>query len=355
MTDILKENSRRKKFRLYLIMQLAGWFGYVLLAGVIYFLQDEEFEIGMVSILLFTYLCGILISHGYRNVIVRLGWVKYNIVQLIPRILISSILASGIMLVLFSLFVSLFIDSKIGFSLSDKFPRWISFAMLFVSWSLIYFTYHFFQRYRIEEIKNLRWEATKNEIELNKLKSQLNPHFIFNSMNTIRALVDEDPKKAKRSITQLSNILRLTLMMGARKSVSFDEEMKIVSDYLSIEKARYEERLNYRSDISPGSERYQIPSMMIQTLVENGIKHGISKLPGGGEIFLETRIVEDKLHITIENSGQLNGINKSETGFGLVNTKQRLLLLYDQKAEFSIQNKDEKTVITKLVLPLEPN
>ena len=94
--------------------------------------------------------------------------------------------------------------------------------------------FHFVNNYKKEEIKNLKWQAAKNEIELNKLKSQLNPHFIFNSMNSIRALVSEDPKLAKEAITQLSNVLRNSLLMGKQKLIPLGDEMKLVNDYLGL-------------------------------------------------------------------------------------------------------------------------
>jgi len=230
----------------------------------------------------------------------------------------------------------------------------VNWGTLLTMWSIIYFAYQFFERYRHEEIKNLRWEASKNEIELNKLKSQLNPHFIFNSMNSIRALIDEDPTKAKRSVTQLSNILRNTLMMGRKKTVSFEEEMKVVNDYIDLEKTRYEERLTFSEDISEESYSYQIPSLMIQTLIENGIKHGISKIPKGGKIELLAVIKEEMLCVQIENPGSLDENRLPETGFGIINTTQRLNLLYGDRAFFDISNTDHHTVLTRVRIPKEP-
>src|SRR5690606_34796559 len=119
----------------------------------------------------------------------------------------------------------------------------INLSGVFIIWSLLYFLFHFINNYKKEEIKNLKWEAARNEIELNKIKSQLNPHFIFNSMNSIRALVDENPDLAKNAITQLSNVLRNSLLMGKKKLIPLGDELKIVDDYLSLEKTRFEERL----------------------------------------------------------------------------------------------------------------
>ena len=119
------------------------------------------------------------------------------------------------------------------------------------------------------------------EIELNNLKSQLNPHFIFNALNSIRALVDENPSKSKQAINQLSNILRNSLASDKKGLTKFEDELKIVKDYLGLESIRFEERLKTEFDIHPDSQKFLVPPLMIQTLVENGIKHGISKLTAG--------------------------------------------------------------------------
>src|SRR5690606_9097471 len=137
-------------------------------------------------------------------------------------------------------------------------------------WTMIYLTFHYFERYN----KSLKYEAAAREIELSNLRSQLNPHFIFNALNSIRALVDEDPAKSKEAITQLSGILRNSLMVDRQRLVAFSDEVNTVQDYLALESIRYEERLETRLDLDPQSAKYLIPPLMIQTLVENGIKHG---------------------------------------------------------------------------------
>ena len=223
---------------------------------------------------------------------------------------------------------------------------------MYLIWSLLYFLFHFVTNYKKEEIKNLQWQATKNEVELNKLKSQLNPHFIFNSMNSIRALVNEDPALAKEAITQLSNVLRNSLLMGRQKLISLDDEMKLVNDYLGLEKTRFEERLTIIRNIEEQTEKLLLPPLMLQTLVENGIKHGTSKLPEGGTIEINSSIEKDSLKIVIYNSGTYDENIKPETGFGIINTKQRLNLLYGEKGVFKIVN-DNNRVKTILLIPKE--
>src|SRR5690606_5122792 len=137
----------------------------------------------------------------------------------------------------------------------------------FFLWFVLYFSYHYFDQYN----KSLKYEASMVQIELNNLKSQLNPHFIFNALNSIRALVDENPEKSKQAINQLSNILRNSLATDKKRLTKFGDELKIVRDYLGLENIRFEERLKTRFDIDPQSHRFNVPPLMIQTLVENGI------------------------------------------------------------------------------------
>ncbi|MCS6834197.1 MAG: histidine kinase, partial [Flammeovirgaceae bacterium] len=184
--------------------------------------------------------------------------------------------------------------------------------------------------------------------------SQLNPHFIFNALNSVKVLIDENPQTAKASIDQLSNILRNSLMMDKKKVIPLSEELAIVKDYLALEKVRFEERLEIHLDIDENALSFKVPPMMIQTLVENGIKHGIAKLKNGGKISLHAVLENGNLHVEIENSGHYHppssGMAK-ESGYGIRSTLQRLELLYKQKASFSIENSNKETVRVTLKIP----
>jgi LytS/YehU family sensor histidine kinase len=189
------------------------------------------------------------------------------------------------------------------------------------------------------------------EIELNSLKAQLNPHFMFNSMNSIRALVDEDPGLAKTAITQLSTILRSSLLIGKRKTIPLEEELNVVRSYLALESIRYEERLSVNIEVESGASTCHVPPLMLQTLVENAIKHGISKLTKGGSISLNAIIKNGSLYIRIENTGKFERKNRNkESGIGLANTRKRLDLLYGDQADFKIYNANGM-VRTEILIP----
>jgi len=236
------------------------------------------------------------------------------------------------------------------FSLTHFILQFLANGILFLGWSLFYFSFHFFRSYQ----QSLKWEAFKIEAELNHLKSQLNPHFLFNSLNSVRALIDEDPKKAKNAITQLSGLLRKGLETGKQKLIPFSEELSTVKDYLALEAIRYEERLNVEIDCPENTKNAKVPPLLIQTLVENGIKHGISKLKLGGKIILKASLESPNiLKIEISNSGSLNQANKNfqSQGFGLRNSRKRLGLLFEGKASLEIKNGINNTVKTKLIIP----
>lgn len=336
---------------MYWTLQIGGWFFYILIAFILNQFRGVPLSAGLIVPLISAYVIGLGLSHLYRLLIIRLDWLRLNIFRLVPRILIATLLFSAVFeLLYFGFTYSFFYDDQ-PVEWVSLFQEFLGWEILFLLWSMFYFIFHIFRNYKNEEIKNLRWEATKNEVELNKLKSQLNPHFIFNAMNSIRALVDEEPKKAKRVITQLSNVLRNNLLMGRKKLIPLSEELILVKDYLEIEKARYEERLEYAFHIDPLCEERFVPPLMVQTLVENGIKHGISKLPKGGKLEISASLTNKMLDIKILNHGRYHTGNKSETGFGIENTKERLRLLFGEEAQFYIQNLNGGQVETRLTIP----
>jgi LytS/YehU family sensor histidine kinase len=281
----------------------------------------------------------------------RQGWAKLKFLRLLPRVLLATFLLSVIKY-LVHLITADFFNILYGniFDPLTVIAFIFAYMVFYVTWSLLYFMYHYFDQYN----NTLRYQAVINEIELNKLKSQLNPHFIFNALNGIRGLVGEDPRKAKDAITQLSHILRSSLVMNKHRLTGFDEELHTVRDYLDLESIRFEERLSSTYDIDPQSKSFKVPPLMVQTLVENGIKHGIAKLKYGGTIAIRTVVEGDRLRVQIRNSGQLvNGERRQGRGFGLDNTRQRLRLIFGDAAKFTICNENDSTVLTEVIIPQE--
>ena len=337
------------KSKLYWICQLSGWLVYVLL-NLVFFILQSPFKANEILIYLFWLPLGIGITHGFRFFVVKSNLMKVKIYFQIPLVIVGSFINASIFYFAeFLLQKALKIEVQ-DIGVIDMVANVINYAFVFFFWSLAYFAYHFLINYTQAEMKTLRWEASMKEAELNKIKSQLNPHFMFNSMNSIRALIDENPIKAKEAVTQLSNILRNTLMMEKNKLISFKDEIKIVYDYLNLEKIRYEERLNFTITQSDDTNNFQIPPLLLQTLVENAIKHGISKLPKGGSIDVNSEINHQLLEIKISNDGKFEENSISDSGFGLKNSIERLKYLFGNTSTISINNENNK-VVTRVIIP----
>lgn len=210
--------------------------------------------------------------------------------------------------------------------------------ILIALWLLIYMVWHYLVRNQKDELDKISLAKTVKELELKTIKSHINPHFIFNSLNSIRALVEENPRRARTAITELSNILRSSLQVEKMETVPLERELSIVKDYLALEQMRFEERLKVKFDIDPKTLELTLPPMMLQTLVENAIKHGINKRVNGGEINIIARIVNHQFEIIVENTGSLE--KKVVDGFGFTSTRDRLKFIYNGKAHFTVEDKD---------------
>ncbi|WP_373395606.1 histidine kinase [Algoriphagus halophilus] len=342
------------RFSLYWILQIIGWGSFASI--LIFFASLSGGSLTPAQIWAFITLSAfyLLSSHLLRYIVKTYEWFKLELPQLLLQVILA-LLALSLVTTIAQIFINL------GFGLlnpKEDFKFLIISANLFLSflfyalWFLCYFLFHFLDNYN----NSLKYEAKINEIRLNHLKSQLNPHFIFNALNSVRALVDEDPVKAKSAITRISNILRFSLMMDKKQVIEFADELATVKDYLALESIRFEERLEVIYNIEEDAYSYKIPPMMLQTIVENAIKHGISNLVKGGLIEIKCREgIDDDLYIQVKNSGRLitppTLKTKREGGHGLSNTLQRLKLIYGEKGTLRIFNSGTQFVITEIKIP----
>jgi two-component system LytT family sensor kinase len=344
--------ARISRNRAYWISQASGWTFY----GAVNLIAMYSFEsFNWQKALLFVFIClmGVLSTHYLRLIIKKRGWPELQLKKIIPRVLLSSLLIG---IILSALFFSINLTGYF-YDITKFKPAtpliWIfNLSSVIFLWQLIYFSVHYFQNYKKVEIEALIWEAAVKDFELKTLKSQLNPHFMFNALNSIRALIEEEPASAKTAVTKLSNILRYSLRIEKSETVTLEDEMQTVADYLDLEKMRFEERLNYTIKTDSKAAKTEIPPMMVQTLVENGIKHGISRRTNGGKISVNSFIEDSKLHIQISNTGQLSDEDlKQATGFGIQNTKHRLNLLYGINGSFNIHNTSKSEVLAEVIIP----
>lgn len=336
------------KRKIYWLCQIGGWSLYGLLQIVLYSIAQTTDLSHIIGEIIFI---GVYIAstHFIRFSLIHFKWLALDLSKLIPRaisVIFILSLVNYLALIAYTFFTGELMSRD--FMLLPVVLNVFGPMFIYTIWTVLYLSFHYFENYN----KSLKYEAAAREIELRNLRAQLNPHFIFNALNSIRALVDEDPTKSKNAITQLSSILRNSLMTDRQRLISFSDEFETVKDYLALESIRYEERLTTNYDIDPDSKHYMLPPLILQTLVENGIKHGISTLKTGGHISIMSRVEDEKLNIQIRNSGKLDleRMNSGE-GFGLSNTKKRLELIYGQAGAFFISNESQGVVLTEIIVP----
>ena len=350
------------RHRLYWTLQLGGWALYGLLGGALIGIFGQ---LSRTIVLVEVVVAGtlLLLSHLLRLFVRRQGWARLPLGALLPRLfaahvgiaVASQVLIAGLMLGLLTLLG----ERTAG----QKFPlvQYVGYALqvFFVMclWSTIYFGSHYLDQFRQAEIDKWKLAAAVRDAEMRTLKAQINPHFLFNGLNNIRALVLENPTRAREMMTHLSDLLRYSLQLNAREQVPLARELEIVAHYLTLETLQLEERLHYTLDVAPAALDVLLPPMTLQLLVENAIKHGIAPRPGGGGVHLSAQLeTPGQVLITVRNPGryQPNPTAPDHTGVGLPNAHERLQLLFGPAASLRIGNDAHQpdTVTAELRLPL---
>jgi two-component system, LytTR family, sensor histidine kinase AlgZ len=207
-----------------------------------------------------------------------------------------------------------------------------------------------FEASHAAERRVLETEVTAREAELRALRAQLNPHFLFNSLNSINALVGTDPEAARRMCEGLGDFLRRTLALGAREAVTLGEELALVDRYLGIEQVRFGERLRVERAVDPEAAACRVPPLLLQPLVENAIKHGIQDMVDGGAIRIEARCEEGRLRVVVENPVDAEAPVRRGEGVGLENVRRRLHMFGARDAHLASGRKGDRFRVT-LTLP----
>lgn len=237
-------------------------------------------------------------------------------------------------------------DSLLNFAISFFENIWLILPCFF-----FYHLYRFTTIYQDKNARTLKAEMQLQISELENLKKQLNPHFLFNALNSIKALTISDGKQARESIIQLSDLLRLSLNLGEQQRATLGEELKLAQNYLALEKLRFDNRLVYEFNIEPDLNNVLIMPMSLNTLLENAVKHGIGQLKSGGKIITSASVNHEILTIQVENTGLYDPKPKSnQGGIGLENLHKRLAFQYGEKASFTIGN-DNKMVKAVIKMP----
>lgn len=189
------------------------------------------------------------------------------------------------------------------------------------------------------EAETLRLEVLAKDAELRALQAQVNPHFFFNSLNSVRALLYQDTDSAAHMIDQLATLMRYTLVSSYNDCVPLEEELDAVRAYLAIEKIRFEERLQFAIDIAQDMELITVPPMALQTLVENAVKYGVEQSSAGSEISIRAQCADGTAIIEVANLGNIQA-GRTSTGVGVSNARKRLALSKGEHATLDLAEND---------------
>ena len=357
------------KDRAFWNLQLAGWGGAFLLRAITAFANNQPWD--FLVILLIQVITGfslsLILSVIYRQLITRRALVTWGVTAL------ALALAAG---------VHAFID---GWVLDLARPEsGGNFVRLFVgiyfydltvlgAWSALYYAINFFLQVEEQADRLERLEAQATSAQLAMLRYQLNPHFLFNTLNSISTLVLlKQTKPANAMLTKLSSFLRQTLVSEPGGTVTVAQEVETLQLYLGIERMRFEERLQTEFRVDPPADKAQIPSMLLQPLVENAIKYGVTPLEEGATISLVAQVVGPRLRVTVSDTGpgirrggsgsgseglglalEGYGHRYSSTGVGLANIRDRLAQAYGDEHRFEIRSPESGGFSVMIELPFE--
>ncbi len=308
----------------------------VIVAAALTFIDPSHWIIYVYASFVFSYCIGISIS-----ILLHIFLHRLELLSLIPR--------SGALFVLF--LIGGFVGTEIGtiilkmnLDMQGHF-RLLLFnlllAIVFGGIAFLYFSLrgkvqHMAEKLKEKEIQEEKLMRLKTQAELEALQAKVNPHFLFNTLNSIASLISENPAAAESTVEKLSELFRYTLQCTANSTVKLTEELEIVRSYLQIEKIRFGNRLEFEITNDDRLNNIDVPALLIQPLVENSIKHGIAIEVDGGTIRVEAKQIDDKCLISVTDSGKGFTIEASETGFGLKSIRERLKLIYGNKAALNM-------------------
>jgi len=262
-------------------------------------------------------------SGAIRALALRADWWARGTAGLLLRLALSVALGAAVA----QLLVNIALHSalawnwvSLGRQTADFSPKalllyWYTTAVMLALWAALWASLHSLRRIRGAELARLRAEAERSALERDALRARLNPHFMFNALNNLRALILEDPERARNMVTRLSRTLRQALAHNRSEQVTLAEELAVVDDYLAIEAVHFEQRLQVRQQIDAAATQAKLPAMALQLLVENAIKHGIASRPGGGEVQIRATLDNDVLRLQVDNP--LASVSEPTQGHGV--------------------------------------
>lgn len=319
-----------KRISTYWICQIIGWGIAVLYWSRYQVVFADNKAWGLVSVLVML-IPGIGATHFYKKIAHRKRWLRFDLLKLLPILIISLLLLSSFYF--FVGFVSTHyifgpqnVDALLGMATGG--------VRYMAIWLLAFHLYHFGLFKKQAEMDQKHFENLAIQAQYRKLNAELNPHFLFNALNSIKALTREHPEQARNAIDLLSGMLRSSLSLSKEKTITIDAEIARIANYIQLEKIRFEDRLTYHLQMDELLSKVLIPPLIIYNLVENAIVHNLSRSNRGVQIEVIITKEANRLIIEVRNTGELE--TPVRYGTGLQNIVDRLKLLYGDSAHFSI-------------------
>ncbi len=340
--------------KLYWLCQLVGWFGMVAIELINYtFFIVGKFNVDILEALVIYAISGLLTTHLFKIILSKTDFFNKSKTRIWLIAVLSTFLLS-VLLVLFSYIPNLFQKNGIA-AIKSLTPiyvfglvmNWMRYNGM---WMIIYFMYKILQQNNTIIKEKLTIENLAKTTELELLKTQLNPHFLFNALNSIKALVIINPEQSRDAIVKLSELLRFTLQYGKERLIPVKDEITEVRKYLELEQLRFGKRLKIEYQIDENTLSRTLPPAIVLTLAENAVKHGVAKELEDSIVVISTSLADDYLIIKITNNGCYNPAET--TGIGLKHITKRLDEIFQNKAIFSIYQED-KNVVAAIKIPLQ--
>jgi len=350
----------RDKKSVFWILQISGWLMLFIIYLMLYYRQYINEPKALVAVFL-TYLIGFGTTLLLRIFYHKIQYQNQTILKLSILVVVSSVVSSQIWFWV-DVLLSIPLHGIEWFNESITLQRFFSetywHSFILGTWSALYFVIKLWIEWNFQKDKAEKANALAQSAQLQMLRYQLNPHFLFNALNSIRALIDEDKKNAKSMITELSEFLRYSLISKNYSDVPLKQELEAIRHYFLIEKKRFEEKLEVNFNIDPVAEEYPVLSFLIHPLVENAVKFGMqtSKMPL--VITIDAKVVNNWLKLEVSNSGKwIEATEHSDngTGTGLKNIQQRLENAFPSKHHFNILKENDKVRIQLEINKVSPN
>lgn len=342
---MIKTNTKN-----FWIAQCIGW-GMVSLSNTF-----VQWYAGLDLQLVFTntilpFVVGVSITSLFRRWYKKVDWTKWSLLRMIGFIGTSTFLQTILMVVTMFVLIKLLLFSEVNFV--SFLANFMIFGIILLAWNALYFGIYYFNHWHYSEIEKWQLAAEIKDAQLGSLKSQINPHFVFNAINNIRSLILEDPEKARDMLMNFSDLFRYSLTHSDNSTVLLKEELEVVNQYLELLSIQFEEKLEYRVEVEDRLLEEKIPPMILQILIENAVKHGISQRRKGGLVEIHIQELNKQFLIQVKNTGSLNSKMSIEEslGVGLENIKKRLSLIYNGQANFTMSEQNNM-VVASINIPL---